>query len=509
MSSTNDFGGEHRGVTWRKVDGPFGSSATGAIRTHAVVGPGDPESANASVNDPTNVTSRVSPTSQFGEDSALAAGLAGASANGSARERLFGVMVEPIAVTGETMAGGTGTLQNTPIVQDTSRITVTDTTNSTPVDVNWGYGDSLADQATADTVAINPFDGGFDDGGDGNDYTIDYEHRDWPTAINALSGAGLIGDEDGEEGTGVVTTLSTATAVSSTLSDFLSTERPDYKAWLGVTGAEPNATGENGEPLLNPGDYTDSLDNDALFLPGPVIRPNGETILGGIGGALSGHQLTEPLIGTELAGYPNGVVQTLTDTEANDCLRAGIMPIKQVGRTPDPTLRVYDGTSTYDYTQDEDPVDPDSLLTYTRDAYRVRIVDRTILDTYTAARTGLNRRMISPVLDQVKAAITSRLDQLAGQYLIEGDSDATNAEPGESSSTTGGPVGEEVEVGESSTKENAAYFVEVERSATDEIAVALGFTPTNVAKHIVIHGGVSRNSSIAPTVNVGGETTTA
>lgn len=461
---------------------PYAGAGSGEATTLVIFGRGDPENAAASVNDPTTITNDTNADTQFGAGTPLGEAMQKASQNGGDRDKTYGVMAEPITVTGETIAGGSGQLANVPIIRDTSVVSVTDTASSTPVDVTFAYGEDISGEAGADSVAINPFTGAFEDGGDGGDYSIDYEHLDWGAAINA---ADSIVQED-ESATYLADTP--ASAVGDLLASKIEELRPHWRLLNGLVGAEPNATANDGTPTIDVEAYSHTFDNDALFVAGPALRPNGRTILAGIAGKMAGNDLTDPIIGPSepILGYPEGIQQGLLFNEDNPLRDSGVMPVAQ---TQD-AIYLDGNDSTYQY-DNGTPNDPDSLPTWTRDYHRRRIVDQLIAYGHAAGRVGENRVISEPerTLSLIRESFVTEVNRMQSQGLLQTTSpeDGQNAEAGTQSTP-------EPDATASRTGENGAYFVETSKIGVDTVGLSTRVAPTGIVKDAQIDLSIARGS---------------
>lgn len=289
-------------------------------------GAGDPGSGSAQTNDPTQVSGPGELESTFGADTDLAELFRGAAANGVGYSLLYGVMPAKQSVSAEAIAGGSGTLGNAPIIEDAAEITVQNTTagqEATPV---WRYesppqtGD-LAD----DEVAVNPFTGEVE-AGDADDYEVDYKYYDWQSAFDAASGV----IQEQEEGLWYV--RSEAEAI---ISDAIATAVPlrenEWKMVRVAGDAQPNATAEDGTASIDVDAYSDNLDNDALFVTGPVRQANSShPVSGEIAGVFGGVGTDDSVIGQTLTGVGE-LTQTLPVPDQEALEEEGVIPLSNAG----------------------------------------------------------------------------------------------------------------------------------------------------------------------------------
>lgn len=376
----------------------------GRAQKLVVFGRGDTANGTAAVNDPTQVASQSAADDLFGAGSELAEELRDALGNGANPGFLFGVAVDTPSVSAEAVTGGSGTLANAPVVEDSAQISVQNTTAGASESVVLRYGSPPdASALAADEVAINPLTGEFE-AGDTDDYEVDYEFLDYSTAFDAADGVLL------ERETGVYVALSEAESVASTLSSKVNALRdPAFKMVRGVAGAEPTTTASDGDPAIETSAYTDSLDNDALFLVGNA-RQDGttETLLGAAAGRFGGNALTNPVFGESLTNVDPA--QRLTAAERRDLRSKGVIPIRSEG-----TVELNGNLSTSTSTD------------FDRDYFTRRIVDQAILVVKQVGDSIIDR-----INNETTRAIAAQeaqaaLEQLASDGLLEPNTpDETN-----------------------------------------------------------------------------------
>lgn len=405
-----------------------------------VFGNGDTTTGSASPGEPVEVTDGTDADTQFGEGSELANGLRDAIRNGAnARdEYVYGVSPTVTEVTAESVAGGTGTLSNTPILEDTEAITVMDTSQSTELSIVFDYGDTI-DTPSDGEVAIDPLSGNVVDPND-NDLEVDYEYLEWKDALDSADGV------LNEKEVGIYATLSESEDVASLLETKVDELRdPHYKLVKGISGAQPNADADGSETNLSAGDpkidaetYTDEIDNDMVFLPASVRKADTtETIIGAIAGTFAGHDLTDPVYKTALEDVEPA--QRL-GKEDRDTLREEhqVIPVSREGET-----RLHGNISTSTETD------------WTRDFHRVRIVDQTIL-------------IAKEIGDNLEGDINNEDARTAARGEIEGQIenlvDDGLLEPNEGDSES--------------------HFVSINEAGTDDVAINMGITPEGVVKTV-------------------------
>lgn len=261
---------------------------------------GDPENGNAQVNSPTRVTSTEEAETEFGEGTRLAEELKDAIYNGANARAgyVYGVMPATQSVTGEAIAGGSGTIGNAPIIEDTAELTVQNTTDGQEADVEFRYDSPPTAPTAENTVYINPFSGETE-AGDGDDYEIDYKYLDWESAIQSASTI----PSEGESA--VFAAASVAESVASTLyGEAVALRDPDYKMVKAIAGAEPNAnTSETPpDPMVDTESYDDTLDSFPGFAVAPARQDDSTTtLIGAFAGVAAGNALDDPILTSSLS----------------------------------------------------------------------------------------------------------------------------------------------------------------------------------------------------------------
>ena len=473
--------GDLPGVQANVSGGRLYSVQIGNEQKVILFGRGDPVDGEASYDSAEPVQNVTDATTLFGQDTRLADGLAGAIDNGANRNYLYGVMPTETTVSAEPIDGGTGTLANAPIVEDLDTITVTNTTAGTTATPQFHYASPPA-TPDAGTVNINPNTGEVAANG-ADSYAFDYAFLDWAAALDAADTTVRKNE------TAVYGTLSDSETVAQTLSDKLDELRPTYKLIRGVSGAQPNAVNAAGEPIIDAATYTDAVDDDALFLAGPVrLERSGDprTVVGGIAGLFGGNEMSNPIYGDALGEY-GPLIQTITPAEEghlpdpteNDPgsgLRGEyVMPVRDDARDGGGGLTLEDSHST------------SSLTDWVRDYHRRRVVDQVLITANEIGETLRGRRFTrngdDGMVEDTEQTIVDALADLADQGHIVPDSSAqaagaTNTSPG------GNP--EQAE---------QMYGANAEVTGTDEISIGIYFRPVDVAKDIIEDINVSRSGA--------------
>jgi hypothetical protein len=451
--STNTYG-DFPGVRAEVIGGGVNGIILGEEQKLVVFGRGDTSgSDSADYNDPTRITTRVDANVKFGANTPLAHAIIGALRNGANTEYVYGVMPEQITVgSAELVAGGSGQLNNNPIVEDKSLITVDDVSGATPEeqDVKFVYSSPPPASSTDGEVNINPLTGEVDSG-ESNDIEVTYDFLDWTTALDS---ADLV---LGPNETGLYCTLSEAESVTTSLQAKVENLRQEYRLVRGVAAAQPNSTNGAGEAVIDPSTYTDGIDNDGVFLAAPTRLANEDalTTIGGIAGLLAGNELTNPVFGDKIRGYTQ-LVQQLTRAEQDTLRDAKVMPVEDTGVYGDASMYLKDNLST------------SAFDNWERDYHRRRIVDQVLLIGRNIGEQAKNQRLTDSLIKFTKQVMLDEIEELVEAGLLEGsvgdeDQDPTQQEDDE---------------------EQKPYYVEVTRGGTDTLEVAIGITPVGITKRI-------------------------
>lgn len=444
--------GEHPGVVAEVVGGGLASIAVGRAQKLVVFGRGDPQNGTADVNSVEEINTRLDADDKFGTNTELADGIRKALQAGANIDYLYGVMPEPVTVTGESVTGDNGALSNGPIVEDISTINVIDDTDSTDENISFVY-EQTPEVPSEAGVNINPLTGAFE-ADDSNSYTVDYEYLDWSSAFDAADTT-LIHNE-----VGVYAPLSEANSVANTLADKLDELRPTFKLIRGVMGAEPNKTGSEGQALIDPQNYSDTVDRDSMFLLGPVREQDGYTAIGSAAGVFSGHELTNPVYGDRLAGV-SALNQTLTKQQEGELRNAQVIPVQDNAGDGAAGVRMEDNISTSTQTD------------WPRDFHRRRIVDQVLLVGHAIGEEIRDRRLIDDTLLVAEEEFKAEIENFIEAGLLRGNLD-------ENAQTTQTEDGQQ----EQDDQEDNLYFVEATRSGTDAVNISVGITPTGVIKRV-------------------------
>jgi len=340
-----------------------------------------------------------------------------------------------------------GTLQDIPIVEDTSRFKVFDSTETfdptdtaNELDVTFKYEDDLSTLSAPDTdeIYVNPLTAEYRAGSTPTDeYKFYFVVKDFENTFD---------DADGtvnENETGIYAAITESQKVATNLDTKVNSLRTEYKLVQGVTLAQPNATQDSGEPeydILSPApEYGDAINNDAMYLFAPG-REDGtaDTILPAVAGNFAGTTIAEPIYGNSLSGITE-LVQKFSKAERDELREEhNVIPMKQLG-----SISIDGNTSTSTETD------------FARTFFVRRIVDRVILvskvlgDAIIGSKnTEENRRIL-------RDELRGQMEDLVDQNVIEAN-----------------------------TENETNWYVEVTDDGFDEVGVEIGVKPVGVIKRI-------------------------
>lgn len=458
------------GVRAEVIGGGLANVQIGREQKLVVFGRGDPQAGTAAPNEPAQVQTRVDIARTFGSGTELTEGIQKALRNKGNIEYIYGVMPEEIDVSGEPIAGGSGVLENEPIVEDPAYLTVTNTITATEETPEFRYESPPTAPDESGVVAINPNTGEVE-AGDTDDYEIDYAYLDWESALDAADT--VLNHSE----VGVYATLSDSVAVAELLETKLDgiNDNPgirrEYKLAMGISGAQPNMTTADGEGGIDAGSYTDPIDSDSVFLAGParVSDAGGRTLIGGIAGRMAGNELTNPLHGDTILGY-GPLTQALTRNDEDLLRDANIIPVVDDYRDGEGGITVEGNSAT------------SSATDWNRTFQNRRIADLVLLILHEIGEAARNNLMRDQQLEDIESNVIDQYERLARAGLIAGDPDGT--EGGGSQGTN--PAEEE--------DQQQPYFVDVVRIDQETIGIETGFSPTGVTT------GVDETITIADVV---------
>jgi len=433
MASTTTYG-DFPGVKVTTSGGAITGIAVGREQKLVLIGPGDPSNGSASVNEPTMISSRLGADRKFGDGSELSEAMKEALSNGANINYLYGVMLDQVSVTGETVSSSTdGTLQNAPIVEDVSTITVNDTVDSTEVTVQYRYESDPGAPSDPDTVNLNPITGAWT-ADSSSDYSFDYEYYDWTTALD--SSTNVIEQEE----TGILGLSNESESVVTDVSGIVNTMRENYQMAMAVSAAQPTGTSSDDTPLYDTSTYTDSIDNDAVFLHAPARKEGStNTVTPALAGLMAGNSLDESIYNRALT--TDDLDQRLSSSETDELREEEVIPVRQPPSGG--SVLVSDNRSTSQETDWE------------RDYWKKRIVDQVILIAKSIGDSVIGRINDEETRDTVETAIEVNLRGLAQDRLIEpNDGDELN------------------------------WFVDVYEIDSSTVGIDIGVTPYGIVKRI-------------------------
>jgi hypothetical protein len=320
------------------------------------------------------------------------------------------------------------------LVEDTDQITVTGDPGGTDTDltVEFTFESPPVDPTNDDDTAyINPITGEVAFDSTLSSFEVDYDHYDYESARQEAET--VFGDEE----TGIIAQLTATDSKATDLSGTVNDLRGRYKLAMGLQAAEPNAEQEDVvAPDYDTGNYSDNIDNDAMFLHAPAGKENADSsITGALAGYMAGADLGPggAIFGDSLT--VDDLQDRLTKAEADDLRESEVMPIRQPPQGG--SVEIADNLST---SQETD---------WVRDYWRRRIVDQAILIAKTVGDSVIGRINDERTRNTVETTIKSELKGLADDRLI-----TTN------------------------------YFVEVYQVDADTVGIDLGITPQGIAKRI-------------------------
>lgn len=427
MVDTTTFG-SFPGVRVQTVGNAITGVAIGREQHLVLIGEGDSSNGSASANTVTQINSRIDANRKFGEDTELANACRQALANGANINFVHAIMAEKKSSGTESFSStSTGQLADAPIVEED--LSASDVSGASNLEFDYASPPTAGD---ADTVALNPLTGEWQADTSGS-YDFDYNYLDWDTALDTADGV----IDEGE--TGIVTALTEAESVASSLSGKINTYRAEYKMAVGLAGAEPNDTDADGNAVIDTATYTDALDNDAMFLAGPVRREAGssDTILGAVGGLMAGAAVNAPVYNSSFSGI-TGVEQSLSTSESDQLRNTQVMPVLQRG-----AVRLNGNVSTS--TADD----------YDRDYFVRRVVDQSTLVAKTIGDSIVGQINDSDTRGTAENQIRAELVGLAERRMIKPNTaDAQN------------------------------HFVDVYNVDSDTVGIDYGVTPLGIVKQV-------------------------
>jgi hypothetical protein len=435
MPSTTTFG-SFPGVKVNVTGGAITNIEIGREQTLVLFGRGDSANGSAAVNTPTTILSRADIDRKFGQDTELARGMKEALSNGANIDFLYGVMPNTVSNT-ESFAGtSSGTISQTPVSQDT--VSVTDSTSGNQMSLEITYEDAPSQPTASETVRLNRKSGEWA-ADSSSDYEFQYEYEDYATAFDSADKT--VNDTE----TGLYGAISDSESVASTLSGKVNELRSQYQLVMGVAGAEPNgdtddvAYLESGYPHYDVSNYTDNVDNDAMFLHAPArTKTDPVPFVGAVAGRMVGNAIDDPVFNDTLNVGAGDLTQNFGKAQADDMRDRQVMPVRDTG-----SVRLRDNVSTS--TESDWP----------RDFFRRRIVDQTIIMSRLVGDTIFGRINDEDTRESAEDLIRSELSGFADDRLIQPNTD-----------------------------DETNWYVDVYDAGADTVGIDIGITPYGLAKRI-------------------------
>jgi len=436
-----EFGNSRISVTTQ--GGGIGALNLNAAEKLVIFGRGDPAGGTVNVNEPTQVAGPGQLDEVFGADTRINEAMRDAAGNGTAFSVMFGVVPEEVSVTAEAIAGGSGTLDNIPI-EDESLIDIQNTTAGQSESVVFRYENPIDTSGLASgEVAIDPSSGAVA-AGDTDGYEIDYAYHEWQAAFD--SAVDVI--EPQEAGQWCVLSDSES-VVSDAVASVSPLRENQFKMVRVAAGAEPNATAADGSPEIDPGSYSDQIADEATFLFGPNREATGDdsirTALGAIGGTMASAALSDPILGETLNGVGDLVQRMPVPTQEN-LADTQVIPVSDFGA---PTVE--ENLSTSD--------DGRRQTFFTR-----RLADRLILGARAIARSVRGEVANPDTAGLVESRVEDEIVELVDDNLLEPN-----------------------------TGDAQRFFVSAQASETDpkRLIVDFGFSPEGIVDQVEFTATVS------------------
>jgi hypothetical protein len=422
------------GVKVSTSDGVVGGATVGREQFTVLVGVGNNSVGSAPTNVPVTVDSRSDATNKFGAGSDLVAGYRRALSTGANSNFVKAVMASTSSATESFTAEAVATLANAPIVRDTDRITITDTTDASEFIVRQRFESPPTAPTESGVAHINPLTGEVSLSTT-TDFEVSYEFADWASAFEAVSESIIEG-----EFALIHPMMLIFKTIQATVTETLDKMRKDYKFGLVHAVATPNATTAGGRPKVDSSTYTNPWDDDRVFLTAPSAIEGADPSAGdfNIGhgsaqaGVFAGAELDDPVF-NESVPRNGRLVQRVSRTTA-DALRAErVIPVRDTGV---PTLA--DNRSTYVPEKGD----------WERDFFTRRVVDVTVATIQRVADAALGGINDPETRGDLNDILVSEIDDLKDLGILKPD----------------------------------GQFIDVFRIDRDTIGIDIGITPFGVAK---------------------------
>lgn len=390
------------GVRITTESGTVSGVTIGREQYHILVGAGHPDDANvsASANDPINIGGLDEAETEFGEGSDLANAYDRSTNNGANSDYVVGVKAS-VTEEVETVSDTTNPLAETPILANPDRVSATDTSDASSLDVVFEFGSTLSTPGTNEVI-INPYTGDIESDATG-DTEVTYDWADWGAAFTAATDYLTDGDF------AVLTPLTVADQVATALDDELTTAREEeLKMAVGVMGAQYNDTATGGGPKIDAANYTSSIASDVMWRGAPVHLEDNDVkdryvgALSAVSGIFAGNPTTDPIYDDTVT--VNKLGQGLTRSDITDLRGQYIVPVRDTG-----IVRIEDNHSTYDQSTSGG---------WERDFFKRRIVDLTTITARRVARRQIGGILTGGLVDDVGEAVELELGELADDGLL-------------------------------------------------------------------------------------------
>lgn len=397
-------------ATYGSIPGVKISTSTGTVTGVIVgresylilVGVGN-SSATVSTNSPTRIEGRNDVDDKFGAGSDVAEAYRDALANGANPNYVYGIRASTSSGS-ESPTSSSGSVTNTPVVPDISRISAEDG-SSNSLDIELYYESPPPTPSSSGVLYLNPHSGEWDS--QDTVGSISYEYADWQSAIEEADTV------MGEAEFGVLTPLTTDDTAKDEAQSIASTMRSDLKFVNVIAPVQHNATTGNAEPKIDTSAFSSSYDDDTLFTFGPTgatadealteTALNGAEATGHVAGLMTGNLVTEPIYDNALQAAPD-LAQGLSRSDVTDLRDQYVIPLRDTG-----AVRIEDNHSTFTQTGAE----------WERDFFRRRVVDLTMAVLYQVARREMGSILDDETVEDVADTINNEFVDLVDDRLLE------------------------------------------------------------------------------------------
>lgn len=506
MATRSQFGDPSHLYTVRST--PISETTVGYDGTLLLVAKGIPNSSadpNAGTGEPNklyDIRTAADARRIFGQDSRMHIAVQEAFIQPTRARKVKAIMPTTLVAQGEDPTTNAGTLANAPIVEDRDAISAT-SGGTTPADltIDWSYESPPADPATeTDPTAdryVNPNTGEVGGAVSGDQFS--YEYLDWDGALTSPAMDRAYEQLD----VGTILLDTEADSVGQTASTVVNVLSGDVRLPNVVLGAQPNATLLDPDPqvtepvpIIDIANYGDGIDNDRVFVAGPVrLRGNftrRRSVLPGLAARMAGNRLTDPLFDDHLAGYgalaqplSQSVTTALNPTDTGD-------ERTEVQKFTDANLMaLYDKRGPGSGNISVQGTSSSSTLTdFDRDLQKRKVIDSLISDLYPITADLKGERLVEALLNERRERIITLFQQYITDDLIHetvGGVAAGGFEEGQQGSDANAAGQEE---------EQEAYFAVLRQTGENEVSVALGVSIVGVAKVVLVDLAIGSQRAI-------------